>query len=201
MSDIEIKYYRLLNKYNELEYGNGTGSKLRSFASFCILFSLAVIMNIALLILSIIEESPVLLEIWILFILLSIIPLIFYFFENAKSRKLLNELIKMKNDNQELLSSSVLFLEDNFKVLIDQEYSFTKDEKRCVTTLIYEKNDKVLKIVYKKIFGLNFLTAFLNDVSLRKICKDNKELKCWVGNIFYQDELVLIKQYINKFLN
>ena len=68
MSDIEIKYYRLLNKYNELEYGNGTGSKLRSFASFCILFSLAVIMNIALLILSIIEESPVLLVIGILFI-------------------------------------------------------------------------------------------------------------------------------------
>ena len=158
-------------------------------------------MNIALLILSIIEESPVLLEIGILFILLSIIPLIFYFFENAKSRKLLNELIKMKNDNQKLLSSSVLFLEDNFKVLIDREYSFNKYEKGCVTTLIYEKNDKILKIVYKRFFGSNFLTTFLNDVSLRKICKDNKELKCWVGNIFYQDELLLIKQYINNFLN
>lgn len=119
MSDIEIKYNRLLNKYNELEYGNGIGSKLRSFTSFCILFSLAVIMNIALLILSIIEESPVLLEIGIFFILISIIPLLFYYFENKKSRKLLNELIKMKNDNQELLSSSILFLEDNFKVLID----------------------------------------------------------------------------------
>ena len=201
MNDIEIKYYRLLNKYNELEYGNGTGSKLRSFASFCFLFLISIIMNIGFLISSIIEESHFFFEIGIFFILISFIPLIFYYFENIKSKRLLNELIKMKNDNQELLSSSILFLEDNFKVLINQEYSFTKIEEKIATILIYEKNDKVLKIVYKRILGLNFLTAFLNDVSLRKICKDNKELKCWVGNILYQDELVLIKQYINKFLN
>lgn len=45
MEEKEVQFYKLLNKYNELEYGEGSKSKSYSFFGFVFLFSIALIMN------------------------------------------------------------------------------------------------------------------------------------------------------------
>ena len=87
---------------------------------------------------------------------------------------MLKELLNMKKENENLFLSSKILVEDNFNVFIKNGFAFSKKTNKNTIIFLYKKDDKIFKILHKKFFGINFLRAFLNDVSLRKICKYNK---------------------------
>ena len=125
MNDVENRFYKLLNSYNDLEYGSHKGSKMSSFFAFLFLFVLGLFLDIFLIIEAIVENISVFYELVIIFLLPSIIPLIFYIFENKKSNKLLKELIDLRQNNK-ILANSKILLEDYFKDVISSEYTFDK---------------------------------------------------------------------------
>ena len=198
MEEKEVQFYKLLNKYNELEYGEGSKSKSYSFFGFVFLFSIALIMNILFLILSFIDNEFYLLTVGAFFVLPSLSPLICYIIENNKAKKLFKKLQKMKEENIELLSDSKIYLEDHFTILTKNGYEKEKIIFKNKIELLYRKESNQLKIVHYKIFGINYLKAYFNNKSIKSICNKDKNTYGYTLTNNYSNILFLINKFIKN---
>lgn len=200
---IENEYYTLKNEFMTLsnrhicdygKYGNGI--------KHVICFIIMIIFSLVIGTIEFIKYET--LELYSLLPLLIIIIVDLIIDRKKEKNKLYDyyeKLIKMKEENKELLKNSYVSIEDYFSFLSDFGFTLNKIKEKNLAIFEYKYGKNLIKIISKNTFYFNKIYVYINDKELIEYNKEKEFIKEYKRYEYYYKIDLIIKDLKKNLLD
>lgn len=199
---IENEYYTLKNEFMTLsnrhicdhsKHGNGI--------SHVIGFIIMIIFSLVIGTIEFIKYGTI--ELYSLLPLLIIIIVDLIIDRKKEKNKLYDyydKLIKMKEENKELLKNSCVSIEDYFSFLNDFGFALNKIKENNIVIFEYKYEKNLIKIISKNTFYFFKIKVYINDKEITEYNKEKEFIKEYKRNNNYYYQIDLITKDLKKHL-